>query len=258
MIQKRQNNMINYEKLLKIYQNYSEYDRKALHFDDLNDSYRNAVISAYKIQFGKKVKFEKAVDGLGVEVVNKIIEPFQKLLKERLDARTKIKENMYKLLENFSKNYEIKFSDNMTCVKSADSGSYATQGYGCNKYAKESLAENKLLLDLYGYQTEIRKTGGDFTDRWGITYYRYELWANITEFDYWMLTHGKHFVSVLNWATLCWKKGTNPKVYFPFLSDEDYEKSLALSRDWDYNITRENCEFEPSWDEIHNKTYHKG
>lgn len=257
MTKKGENNVINYEKLLKIYQNYSEYDKKALHFDELNSAFENEVILAYKKEFGKKKKFKKISEEWG-EGINKIIVPFQAILKERLNKREFIRKNMQKMLEEYSKNYEPKKSYNMTCVKSADSGSYATQGFGCNKYAKESLAEDKLLLDLYGYQTEIRKTGGDFTDRWGITYYCYELWANITEFDYWMLSHGKHFVSVLNWATLCWRKGTNPKVYFPFLSDEDYEKSLALSRDLDYNITKENCEFEPSWDEVNNKTYNKG
>jgi hypothetical protein len=77
-----------------------------------------------------------------------------------------------------------------------------------------------------------------------VTYCQYELWANITPFDFQMLQWQGQFISVLNWAVLCWRKGTNPKAYFPFLSDKDYERSLILSRDSNYVITKDNMMLE--------------
>jgi hypothetical protein len=32
----------------------------------------------------------------------------------------------------------------------------------------------------------------------------------------------------LNWAVQCWKNGTNPKVFNPFLDDAIYEESMAI------------------------------
>lgn len=229
------------------WQNYNIYDKEALNFDQLNKEFVDCYFSEYVNLSGKKIKRtlkneDKAREYLGKDRIAEIMKPFQDILDIKLQERKTEKDNMEKSLKEFAITYEIFPKDEMYCLKTADSGNWHTQGYGCNKYARESLAEDQMLLDLWEFKTEIREIKGEFVDRWGIRYNKFELWSNITDLDFWMLQHKPGtFISVLNWAVLCWRKGVNPKVYFPYLSDEDWNKSLELYKDPNYVITRENC-----------------
>lgn len=238
------------QEIYTAWKNYSVYDQKAVNYDELVKEFGNCIVSEYQRLIGKKVKWslkneDKAIEYLGKEKVNEITKQFQDILNVRLDERKTEKAKMEKALMEFAIAYEVSPKDEMYCLKTADSGMWHTQGYGCNKYARESLSEDQMLLDLWGFKTEIREIKGETVDRWGIRYNQFELWSNLTEFDFYMLQHKPGtFISVLNWAVLCWRKNVNPRVYFPFLSDEDYNKSLELYRNSDYIITRENCTLE--------------
>lgn len=236
---------MNYQKLYNAFKKYNEYNSQKF-YNKVNNDFKDALIAAYNLTFGKKIrKFnEKLILQLGDETIAKIRVPFESVVKENFEKHKSIKSNMENMLKEYAKNYVVNPSKEMHCLESVDSGRYHTQGFGANKYAKESLSEDKLLLDLYGFKTEIREIYDDFTDKWGIRYMRYELWGNITEFDYWMFKNNHHFISVLNWAVLCWRKNTNPKVYFPFLSDKDYEYSQQLAYHSNYQITKDNCMLE--------------
>jgi len=239
---------MNYEKLWDAYNKYSVYRFKC---DDVNNQYEQDVLDFYKKETGKKTKsFKKASSILSEEQVNTMQLPYVEVLRGRLEKREQIKENMKNLLEEYAKDHNVVASNNMYCIKKSDGGNYHTQGFGCNKYAKGSLKESQMLLDLFGYKTEIKEILGESADRWGIRYNKYELWTNLTPFDYYCFKEQGNFISVLNWAVLCWRNGVNPKVYFPFLSDEDYEKSLVLWRDNSYTITRDNCMLEVSMEDI--------
>jgi hypothetical protein len=242
---------MDYVKLFEDYQNYSEYDKVGLDYESLESDLNTAIFAAYKIKTGKKTaKYIKASQELGDDLIKQIIEPFQAEMMRRVNERRAVKEGMETTLTNYAKKTTIAISDISYCLKSANGGDYHTQGYGASRYAKASLEDDFLLLDLWGYSPEIREVSNHYDDRWGVNYIQYELWARITPFDFWMLKHSGIFISVLNWAVLCWRKGTNPKVYFPFLSDDDYEKSLALNNIHNYQITKENCRLELTWDQI--------
>jgi hypothetical protein len=106
--------------------------------------------------------------------------------------------------------------------------------------------EDYNLLQLLGYKAEIRFAPESETmlfDCW-------KLWTNLNQFNYDMVKMSGKFISVLNWAVLCWENGSNPKVYFPFLSNDDYEKSQVLAYHTKYKVTKENMMLELSWDEI--------
>ena len=227
---------INPEKLFKFYNNYNVCDKEQLHYKELQNELDQAVLDEYKKVFNKKTTIiNKANKELSKENLTEIRQPYQEIFNNRIESRKNAKEKMKLLLNEIAKTYEIKKSDNMVCIKSCHGSMYNSQGFGSNKYAENNLSENKLLLELLGYKTEIKRIKGDFTDRWGIRNDNFELWANITELDFYILNLQK-FISVLDWAVLCWRKNVNPKVYFPFLSYEDNEKSLKLSRDKTYKI----------------------
>lgn len=168
--------------------------------------------------------------------------------KQKLDEK---KNEIKSRLEEFAKTYKPKKTLTKQLITSRSGGDYHTQGFGANKYAKSALQEDFLFLDLFGFkpsiiEAKVVESGGHYSQR----YITYELWANIDEFNFYMLKASGKFISVLNWAVICWKNGTNPKVYFPFIHESDYEKSQVLAYHCDYEITADNMSEEPTWEQI--------
>lgn len=218
-------------------------------YQPIQDSFEIATKDLYKKLIGKKTSnYDKAFSKLKNDYpaeLEILLNPFKKMSEQSYaDIKTKRE-------KEFAKVNTPEKTDELILIKSASGGDYHTQGYGANKYAKNSLNEDITLLQILGYNTEIRivdghNSGGQFS-QWFETY---QLWANISEFDFYLLGKSGEFISVLNWAALCWRNGTNPKVYFQFLSQDDYEKSQALAYNTKYEITKDNMKLELSWDEI--------
>jgi len=223
---------INYKKLFSAYTKYSEY---AIDWHSIDDKLAAEILAEYARASGKRTKnIAKAAKFLGDNRVEEIKKPYQELISHKIEQRRAIKENMKRMLLEYAENYEIKRAGKMILLRKSRGGDHHTQGFGANKYAKSELQADKLLLELSGFNVEIKEIVGDYVNR--MRYNTYELWADITEFDFWMLKAKGKFISMLDWAVLCWRHGTNPKVYFPFISDIDYTESLKLSRDSNYVI----------------------
>ena len=231
--------------LFSEYNSFNIYDEDKLGIPELNQEFNNELFKKYNEITGKKTKnIDQVFKILDKETIDKLREPFSKIVSERYELQKSIKEEMNNRLEEFAKTYVVEPSQAMWLILESSSANYTSQGFGASKYAKAKLKEPEMLLNLYGFQAEIKeKNESFFNDRWGVTYRDYELWAKLTPFDYYMFKEQEQFISVLNWAVLCWKNGTNPKVYFPFLSDKDYERSLQLWREG-FIITKENCMLE--------------
>lgn len=104
-----------------------------------------------------------------------------------------------------------------------------TQGMGAARYAISSLESSMQPLLDYGFTAEIRTLNTENrTDAYNHYYYyaEYELWANA---ESWQLDVCRRRMSVLEWATACWRSGTNPKVYNPWLDDETFERSMSIA-----------------------------
>lgn len=223
---------------------------------DIQDEWEKKVISLHKEIIGrKKADWRKAYNALVnagySELVAKEQKPFADLVTSRYDNFSNRKKTIEESLKEFSGNYEVEKQEYFSMLKSKSGGDFRSQGFGSNKYARSYLEEDLQKLLLLGFDAEIREgesheSGGMYSMR----YTTYELWAKISPFDFAMMEMDGNFISVLNWAVLCWRKNTNPKVYFPFLSAEDYEKSQVLAYNTDYQITKDNMMLEPSWDEI--------
>lgn len=224
---------------------------------DIQSAMEARVVLLHKELLGKRKSdanraFQSLVSAGFEDTLKSTIKPYQDEFSVRYNGYKEATNEMEVELKSFSKTYTPEKLEEMTVIKSSSGGSYHTQGFGANKYARERLREDELLLNLLGYKAEIRDAGGHTSEgRYPMYYADYELWANITPFDYQMMQWGGgFFISVLNWAVLCWKRGTNPMVYFPFLSNDDYEKSQVLAYKKHYEITKENMMLEASWEEI--------
>ncbi len=222
---------------------------------NIQSRYEIAILALYKEKYGRKIKdWQKAWRKLNTdfqEDLKSTCKPFEDEVKIEYKKINDERENIENQLRNFAKGFEPEKQDITYCVKVGCSSTYRSQGFGANKYAKESLNEDIKLLELLGFQTEVKAINGGMTGgQFPIYTEDYELWTNILPFDFYLLKMSGKFVSVLNWAVLCWQKGTNPKVYFPFLSQDDYDKSQELAYRTSYKITVENMSQELTWDEI--------
>jgi hypothetical protein len=66
-------------------------------------------------------------------------------------------------------------------ITACSGGSYHTQGFGCNKYARARIRPLETKLRALGLRVEVRAIpeGDSRGPGWSINYCRYELWANI-------------------------------------------------------------------------------
>lgn len=110
----------------------------------------------------------------------------------------------------------------------SESGSnYATQGYGANHYARQALQQRADKAELHGLKTEVRKmseqrVGGPYP--WTVE--TYGLFANTTAIG-WEMLKRRPDVPIRECVRLCWKRGVNPRVYYPFLP-HGYEEKTGL------------------------------
>ena len=247
--------MMTYEEAYEIWESLNDIRWTPEQIQDLQDSLELDVIKMYKDKSGKRTKsYTKAFNFLKDEFESEIKDltnSYSVIVKERYDEFNENKEEIENRLKEYAKECGLPLARNEAYViKTASSHTYSSQP-SHNKYARESLNESIKLLELLGYVTNVvvnsHKSEGMYPSYWE----DYELQANITPFDFYLLEKSGLFISVLNWAVLCWQKGTNHKVYFPFLSQDDYDKSLALMNKG-FEITRENMDKEMSWEEINN------
>ena len=246
---------MNYKQALSLWQENKELNWTPELIKDVQESYEVAILALHKKLFNRKAKdFSKAWNHLKSEFENELREtqtPFENESKSRYEALKAKKELNEKDLELFARGFTPEKQSKKFLLKISEAWAYHTQGWGANKYARQALNEDIKFLEILGFECEVKtvnqhNTGGQFS-----SYHEdYQLWANITEFDFYLLKKSGKFISVLNWAFLCWKSGTNPKVYFQFLSQDDYDKSQVMAYHTRYELTADNMELELSWDEI--------
>ena len=223
----------------------------------LQNEYENKICELHKELLEKKKQSSpnQAYKNLIKHGFEEKLQPILKQYREKADNIIKNHklqyEEMEKQLINFAQQYSPQKENKNICILTEHSGNYGSQGYGASRYARKALTSKELLLNLLGFDTEIKEINKHYSGYMNSIFYAdYELWANISEFDYQMLKWSGEFISVLNWAVLCWKNLVNPAVYFSTLSQDDYKKSQTLALECNYEVTKENMKLELSWDEI--------
>jgi len=231
----------------KLYNTWTEVEsNKYKRLKRLDQEWQSFFIAEAKKQFPKrKIDNAKALKIFGEDVAKQMMEPWIEQFHAISNKYDNFKKQLEEKLKEIAKEYEIvPYADTMFVLKTKRSSDYSSQGWGAEKYAKDNLMPDLVLLRTFGYIVEIIESN---RTEYNATY---ELKSNITPMDFQMLRWRGEFISVLNWATIHWRNNANPMVYYPWLSNEDRDKSLILSRIGTYQITKENMKLEPSMDEV--------
>jgi len=90
-----------------------------------------------------------------------------------------------------------------------------TQGYGAMKYARGDALDFAAKAEHYGVKAEVRPVG-EPEHSCGCTYQDFETVVATNELGVEVLRYREE-VPLKEWLAGCWKRGTNPRVYNPFL-----------------------------------------
>lgn len=239
---------------------YVSFDNEEL--KNINQNWLDEILLLYKKVYGKKTKntllaFKKLSNNPNIDI-DEYRKPFKNLFEEKNKV---LKENflleqsrMKDKLREFGKTYVPKKQREFVALKYSSVYEYNTQP-SKEKYARGKLQQYAYFLKLFEFDTKIREELDiDYNDK--TEYIKgYTLYSNISEFDFEILyNYSGKFISALNCFVIYWRSGVNPAVYFPFISHDDFDKSLKLYNCKKYEITLENMSLEPTWENIKNLT----
>jgi hypothetical protein len=93
---------------------------------------------------------------------------------------------------------------------------YHTQGFGASRYAKAEAEQQADQARLSGVPVEVRPVGKPRTDRWGVQYQDYGVFAPTNAVG-WEMLRLRPGPSLREWIRGCWARQVNPRVYNPWL-----------------------------------------
>lgn len=122
----------------------------------------------------------------------------------------------------------VELTNDFIMYESSNSTSYNTQGFGAYKYARQALFMYELICEANNIPFEIREIRTDYNHNslYSLQYsIDYQFWCKCEKYQlYHLIIQNK--TTTLELAKLCWKRGVNPKVLFPTMSEKVYHKSL--------------------------------
>jgi hypothetical protein len=223
-----------YEKIYRVYMKIPWYLKNdivgigtGLFIRQFDERFNNELIEIFKQKFPKKKKID--LNLLDSEIIEPVKERYQSIVVAAYKAKIKQIDLLRKLLDQLAESTLVGSSEEMHMIKLSSASNYSSQGWGANKYARSALNHDYEMLKGCGYEVEIRQSLA--WDDPKCDWYNYELWANLEDWQFDCLIRQQKF-DPLTWAIGCWKKGVNPRVYNPFLSNEVWDKSLEL---WNKN-----------------------
>lgn len=199
---------------------------------DLQRDYGIALFAEFKRQFPKRRKpshHSKAFDAIANGKAFR--EPWEAKAKAMYAERTQTGEAAEIELRGMAERIEPEHGDPDTfglyLAETVRGHSYHTQGYGANKYARGTAEHYADMARAAGCMVEVR-TIGRFTSGgpWPITYETYGVFVDVSPTG-WEIIRRKPLPSMRETVRLCWKRGVNPRVYYPFLP-HGFEESEGL------------------------------
>jgi len=183
--------------------------------DEMNGELTAALAADYKTAFPRRrysrEKFSQCPNGVAIDAdfraradvwLKEVYRPAEKALEEKLDA----------IARECLPDHTLELNH----VSTVYSGSYASQGYGCEKYTREAAEHQAERARFNGFKAELRKVGTPFRDKWGITYQDWGVFVDCSTAG-WELLKRRPAQSLKDWMKACWGRGVNPRVYNPFL-----------------------------------------
>ena len=203
--------------------------RKAI--KELQRKFEEEAETAYRKRFPRrKYSLSRSVEE-NQPFHEEIYDEYGLMFKELIKAQNKKEADLNHEIGIVCENAVIPTTERLYKHYKSEAITYWSQGLGACSYAKASAQEFLDHAKDYGLKGEIRTVNSHFVKSsypnmpgsWSADY---EVWLNTTKLGFKILQNKK--TSVLDWAIQCWRRGVNPKVYNPFLSDEIFNKSMAM------------------------------
>ena len=144
----------------KLYNTYQNIDNKKWNrLQRIANEWNSFILSEAKNKFPRrKIKdSNKAAETLGSDFVLATRVLWQERYNNVFYRYGVFKDCLLSELKKVAKDYIITpYADEYFKIESSNGGDYHTQGFGSNKYAKSSLKDSMMLIQLFGYQAEIR------------------------------------------------------------------------------------------------------
>lgn len=189
--------------------------------------FNEEVESVFKEMFPRRKNID--LSRVPDEVVKPIKEKWQKRALSYLKKKRRQRDLLRDWLNKNSKNVEFPKKDPMQLVHTVSASTYSTQTntYG---YTRGKAKEKADRLEKFGFVTELKEV------KWSDVLddphkpnglYAFEVWANCPPYMLDVCSRLDN-ETILEWAVKQWGRGMNPKVDFPWLSDEIFEESMAI------------------------------
>lgn len=188
------------------------------------------IAEACKIKPKAKVKNKNTTWAwkiLGEKQAGKIQERWSKRSNERLVNRRLTIKRLETYLWEIAEHIKVKSGDVKVLFGRRSSSTYNSQGFGAISYAKgaaESLADTPRHNDIpVEIEQENRKPSRSFGYS-SISHANFKIWVFVASDQDGRILHYKAGPSFREWIRMCWKRGTNPRVYNPWLPHGIEEK----------------------------------
>lgn len=191
-------------------------------FEARFDTRLKAELVKARVRLRKEFDRVRAKAALGDEVYTAIFHRYAAIAKAYGEHRFAKCDEFKKLLREACAAEGLKPSDTPVKVDEVCEGSYGSQGWGARKYARGSAEQDVMELQAIGIKAEVRERIEKYT--WGSLAY-YEVWAWTSEPE--KVPYAPSNLSLKDAVKACWKRGVNPRVYWPFLP-HGYEEQEGL------------------------------
>jgi len=188
----------------------------------------------------RKINLDNLPDHVRQAANNKVVSVALVYYEDRIYTCARLKRQLKELTRELDMTpYEPDFP--LYRVYRCNLSTYSTQT-NSHGYAHANAKQKAELLEKFGFTTEVRAITwfdefgeGKLRKGWPHSYevdyrnvtYAFDVYANCEEYHL-DACERMDGTTMLEWAVDCWRKGTNPKVYYPWLSDEVYDESMAI------------------------------
>jgi hypothetical protein len=188
----------------------------------------NALILTEAKKLRSRIKTEKsAIEVLGNKRVAELQAPFSAEVKRLCDEQATSIKQLEERLRSLATEIELKNSSQQTIFYESSTHAYASQGFGAVRYAEGKAILESLKPAHYGIKYEIEKQHLSYCRQYGVESAIFKVVVQLEELDTLVLKF-KPEATLKEFVSGCWKRGLNPRVYYPLLP-HGFEEEMGIS-----------------------------
>lgn len=189
-------------------------ERPFVSSEQLMSEFREEIIGEAKEKYPRRKidTLSKAVTLLGYDYVQSKKIPYQNIQNEVSSQCKQALEAIEPLIKDLANRAEIEHSEVPLCFQTVHESLYLSQGFGAKTYAEGHAKQAKIHVESQGVRAEVVVEGT--SSRGGGVF---KCMAYVKEDVDLEIIRLRDTVTLREWIKACWKMGTNPRVYQPFL-----------------------------------------